>query len=140
MTQKVSNKNKDHIAIALFSHCIHTIRELCLLYWWLTIQYRKWLSTRFNLKRQWKLVIGAGNWSFHWPILVWGDITFENRTPLHVFDAGTTTEKRYKVQVLGPHARLFEPSAGRDFILWIIMCGQTTTCWPFSWRKRYSLY
>ncbi|KFM64872.1 Transposable element Tcb2 transposase, partial [Stegodyphus mimosarum] len=49
-------------------------------------------------------------------VLVWGGITLNRRTELHVFDRGSVTGDRYSEEVLLPHVRLFRGAIGPDLI------------------------
>ncbi|KFM73878.1 Retrovirus-related Pol polyprotein from transposon 297, partial [Stegodyphus mimosarum] len=49
-------------------------------------------------------------------VMVWGGITIDGRTPLHVFSSGSVTGQIYRDEVLDPYARLFRGAYGPDLL------------------------
>jgi transposase len=50
-------------------------------------------------------------------LMVWGGITLNGRTDLHVIDYGTLTGQRYRDNILDTYVRLFRGAMGPNFIL-----------------------
>ncbi len=50
-------------------------------------------------------------------VTVWGGISYDGRTDLHVFMEGTVTSQRYRDEILSPYVVPYAGAVGQDFIL-----------------------